>query len=532
MRSPLRQSRPTARAVAIYGTLALGTFVVAQLLRYPSLYEPRWYGDEGIFAAVAENMRHGRTLYAQAWDNKPPLIYFTYAAIQSAFGTSVFALHLVSTVTVIATQAIVMAIALLLFGARRALVAGLIFALALATPIIEGNLAMTESFMILPTSLAVLLFVLAEWRGGRASLYHVVIGMLAGIATAYKQVAVFDGAAIAVMIWLTHERPFRALALIAAGFAVPQIALAALFLATGAFPQYWYAVVGSLGLYSELGPAVGPLARFAGYLPALFVVRWLVRRRQRGEIVALESFPLLWLGFAVAGVTSSTFPFPHYLQQAVPAFALVLVADPFAYERDDLSRLLLAVTGVLVMAVALGQFSPAYRERSQLAPMRYYRTFAEHEWGGMNDLEYDYHFDGKAVAVRDIVRYINQDGAGTTVYAWSELPWLYAAGGLTNPTRFYTSFLGEVLPGAKREILDDLEARPPAYAVISTDTYAPFAGLERWVVRVATRSRRLAALPALVGERPPRAAMIERLGHARSPIDRQDSCMRRRHPLL
>ena len=86
------QTRP---AVA-YTTLAAATLLVAFLLHYPSLFEPRWYGDEGIFASVAESLRHGRMLYSGSWDNKPPLIYFTYAGIQAAFGTGMFPLHLVA----------------------------------------------------------------------------------------------------------------------------------------------------------------------------------------------------------------------------------------------------------------------------------------------------------------------------------------------------------------------------------------------------------------------------------------------------
>jgi hypothetical protein len=121
----------------------------------------------------------------------------------------------------------------------------------------------------------------------------------------------------------------------------------------------------------------------------------------------------------------------------------------------------------------------AFRERRQLDPVDYYRTFASHHWGTMSDLDYQYYFDGKAVAVNDIVRYVREDGAGTSLYTWSELPWIYAAGGFTNPTRYYTSFLGELVPDAKPEILRDLERDPPVYVLVSDDTYAPFDGLSR-----------------------------------------------------
>src|SRR5213595_3223586 len=94
----------------IFAILAVATLVLAFLLRYPSLYEPRWYGDEGIFAGVAENVRHGETLYSQAWDNKPPLVFFTYAGIQAIFGTGIFPLHLITTLVVLATQLVTMLI--------------------------------------------------------------------------------------------------------------------------------------------------------------------------------------------------------------------------------------------------------------------------------------------------------------------------------------------------------------------------------------------------------------------------------------
>jgi len=284
-----------------------------------------------------------------------------------------------------------------------------------------------------------------------------------------------------VMLWLTHARPQRALIAMSAGFAVPQIALALFFIGSGAFPQYWYAIVGSLGLYSELGPDNGLLLRFATYLPAVIVVTVMVRRRQSGGAVTLRDFPMLWLAFTLAGAMSSSLPFPHYLQQAAPAFALTAVSNPFAREREEIGAVALFVAAVLAVAVGTAQFGTAYRERRQLEPVAYYHTFVSHQWGTMSDLDYDYQFDGKAAAVDDIVKAIKRDDAGSTVYTWSELPWIYAAGGLKNPTRYYTSFLGEIVPGAKQEILDDLDRDPPVYIVISEDTYAPFGELEKFV---------------------------------------------------
>src|SRR6266446_2115484 len=49
------------------------------LLRLPSLFEPYWYGDEGIYQVIGLALTRGRLLYSGIWDNKPPLLYVLYA---------------------------------------------------------------------------------------------------------------------------------------------------------------------------------------------------------------------------------------------------------------------------------------------------------------------------------------------------------------------------------------------------------------------------------------------------------------------
>ena len=53
------------------------------LLRFPSLFEPHWYGDEGIYQAIGYALNNGRELYSTIWDNKPPLLYVLYAVFNS-----------------------------------------------------------------------------------------------------------------------------------------------------------------------------------------------------------------------------------------------------------------------------------------------------------------------------------------------------------------------------------------------------------------------------------------------------------------
>jgi 4-amino-4-deoxy-L-arabinose transferase-like glycosyltransferase len=448
--------------------------ILAAALRYPSLFEPRWYGDEGIFAAIGQSIRHGEALYSQVWDNKPPLIFFSYAFVQGAFGSGVFALHLVASMVVIATLFTIMTIGRVLFGTVRSLLAGLLFALLLCTPVIEGNLAMTETFMILPVSLAVLAFLFAErYEGGRRLIGYAVAGLLIGVAVNYKQVAVFDGAALLLMAFLTGRRAVAPLVAMVGGFALPQVAFIALFIHEHAFSQYLYAVMGSLGPYSRLAPSQSHLLRAASYLPALFLAASLVKRRLAGEHVPLQEFPALWLCFAFAGATSSPYSFPHYLQQAAPAAALTMAS----LERPRRALLMTSVAkGAAALAIGVvivSRFSIPF-ERTQLHPVPYYKSFVSYKSGSLSSDAYRYQFDGTVEAIDDIVGCIKEDNAGDTVYVWGEIPWLYVEGNFTNPTPYFTSFLSEVLPGAKARIMHDIEANPPVYVVVSENAFAPF----------------------------------------------------------
>lgn len=475
--------RPAWRANVAFGLVVIAIFVVAVLLRVPSLYEPYWYGDEGIFAAVAHDVRAGDTLYAGAWDNKPPLIFYTYAAVQASFGTGMFALHAVATAAVLATLALTMWLAFRLYGRSSAAIAGVMFVVLMCTPTIEGNLAMTETFMILPTTGAVCLFVLSRTRTGdvRDALLAA-SGVCIGVAMLYKQVAAFDGLALVAMIWLTVKAPWRETAAIGAGVALPLIVCAAYFLAAGAFGDFWYAVAGSLPLYGSLGPEGGWLTRVLGLVPAVLMVWWLAGRRRDGLDVGVAQLPVLWLSLAFAGATSSSLEFPHYLQQAAPAFALTIAGAATVgrgVEGDE--RLALAGAVVVAAAVAYLQFGDAIVERRQVHAVPYYRNHIEYRTGDRTHQEYERFFDGKAEAVRDVAAAIQEDGAGTTLYSWGELPWMHAVGGFDNPTKYYTSFLGELVPGAKDDILRDLDATPPAYILLTSTTYAPFEGLEQWM---------------------------------------------------
>jgi hypothetical protein len=484
-----RLPRLAAFAVAVCAGVAL-----LALLRYPSLYEPHWYGDEGIFAAIAHDVRSGDVLYRDAWDNKPPFIFYTYAAVQAIFGTGIFPLHLGALIVAAGTQLCVAAVAFRAGGTLAAAVTSLAFGLLAGGPWLEGNLALTESFIILPSAAAVAVIATARETHGRRGITSAAgAGLLLGVAANYKQVAVFDLAAVAVFLYVAWPRPGRALLSLAGGFALVHVLFGAYVVVTGTLGDYWYAVAGSLGRYSDMAPQPDVLTRVAGLAPATLAVVYASECRRTSRVDA-RVLALLWLGFASAGALSGPFSFPHYALQAAAPWALVLGLESSSAirrsgPRDTLLSVLPAVTLILVTALGVERFGGDVADRPQLQPRHYYDNFVSLRRGEIDGLEYKRGFDGKVEAVDDITAAIRADGGGDTAFAWSELPWLYSRGNLENPARYFASFIVEYSPGARDEILRDLARRPPTYIVISEAAYSPFPALERFVAERYTLIR-------------------------------------------
>jgi hypothetical protein len=473
-RSPVtRAAHPSAAAVSGAGlrravqlaALALPVLLLIAL-RAPSLFEPHWAGDEGIFAAIASDIRHGDVLYADTWDNKPPLIFLTYAATQAAFGAGMLPLHLVATLAALLALLALLACAARLYGTLRACAAGLLFATVVGTPIIEANVAGTEVFMVAPIALAMLAALAAQGRDERARMrLYAVAGLLLGVAASYKQVAAFDAAALLLVVACAERRRTAALASIAGGAAVPWAFALTVFAALGAADDYVYAVAGSLDAYGAQA-SLGAGERALRLLPAAAAT--VVLLAQRGRVDVRRDLPAAWLAFAASGAFSSPFVFPHYLIQVAAPFALVCAGLRLPVDLRPRGLAHLALLAV-VAAMSVSIFGGVIRARTQTDPFWYYRGMYRWSDGEMTDGELNVRFDGTTVSIEAILAAIEADGGGDSLFAWGDMPWLYARGGMSNPTPYSSAWFAEWLPGARARIIDDLERAPPDYIVLVED---------------------------------------------------------------
>lgn len=467
--------------------LAASTSAAALLLAllwFPSLIGARWYSDEGVFAAVAQSWRDGGTLYADAWDNKPPLIFATYAAGQALFGDSLVSVRALAMLFAMGAVGLAVIIGTRLYGHARGAVAGIVTATALGTPVFEGNLALTEVFMIVPAAAGMLVTMIAvDRRDGTDARVSIAAGICFGLAMGYKQVALFDLAAASLLILLLHPRPARMLAWLAAAAAIPQVAFLLFFVATGAGGEYLYAIVGSMAPYAAAVEDPKPAwSTVLGYAPAAVALMYVVAARWSFDV---RAFPTIWFALAFASAASSPYAFPHYLVQAAVPFALVAagmhVPSPgrLRIPRSGFDALAHTALVLATAAAAVAVFGPEIRDRQQSSPRWYYATSLLYLRGQISHAEYEGRMDGSAYSMHAITLEIQHDERGETLFQWASFPWLYSATALRNPTPFATPWLAEWVPGARARIIDDLQADPPAYIVTSTSV-EPFPALD-WI---------------------------------------------------
>lgn len=164
------------------------------ILRLPSFFEPYWYGDEGIYQVLGIAMNQGKLLYRDIFDNKPPLLYYLY----SIFNSDQFSVRVVSFLFgLLAIFCFYFIVRKFLKSEKNIFLTTGIFAFLFGIPLIEGNIANSENFMI-PLVLLSTIFIfkaLEEKIKNKKLIFIMLSGLGLGISFLFKIVAVFDFAA-------------------------------------------------------------------------------------------------------------------------------------------------------------------------------------------------------------------------------------------------------------------------------------------------------------------------------------------------
>src|ERR1035437_5707294 len=187
------------KEICLLITLSLICF----FLRFPSLFEPNWYGDEGIYQTLGIGMKAGRILYRDIFDNKPPLLYLLYSLVNS----DQFMIRLLSLIFGLLSVIVFFYLCKrLLVNIKVSFIATTIFAILFGLPLIEGNIANAENFMLLLNISAAYLILKSLDTQIQNTKYKILLsaGLILGLSFIIKIIAIFDFAAFAAFLFFAN----------------------------------------------------------------------------------------------------------------------------------------------------------------------------------------------------------------------------------------------------------------------------------------------------------------------------------------
>jgi 4-amino-4-deoxy-L-arabinose transferase-like glycosyltransferase len=482
----LRPKRPAVTQSPLWPSRRWAFLLVALtiLVRLPALVHPAALDDEAVYSVVAIEIVHGGQPYINGVERKPPLLFWTYAAVLGTLGTANWpGLHLVSLVWVLATMAGLYAISRRLFDPVTGLVAALLY--SIYQPWLSWkNLAFNgEMMMNLPIVLAVLLVFRPSQSRRRPEL--LVAGGLLAAAFLLKQPAAAAAVPLGIYLLLPSYRRARGLvqldsviqgALLTIGFA-GTLGLVALVLAKQGIlgeafywtitdhdlpngpldPVFWYQAQGQLvNFVLACAPLVMGAVISARARDADGSRYW---RELRPELTAL----LLLVVASMIGVSASGRFYPHYFIQLVPP--LVLLAAPVyarLWTRPDLAR--------------RGWRSPARLSQAwlTLTVVVFFTSYVR----GLAPLRHN----------SEVGTYIEEHSTlDDRIFVWGQAPSLYLDAHRRPASRYVATFpltgyifgsplswdprydtSDRILPGAWATLERDLTAHPPLY-IVDTD---------------------------------------------------------------
>lgn len=448
-------------------------------LRFPSLFEPDWYGDEGIYQTLGIGMRAGRLLYRDIFDNKPPLLYFLYSLVNS----DQFAIRLMSLIFGLLSVIVFYYLCKRLFAnIRVSFVATTIFAILFGLPLIEGNIANAENFMLLLNISAgyLILRSLDLDVAHRKSRILVSAGLILGLSFLIKIVAVFDFAAFAGFLFFANYskklfdilkienllKEIKSIAPFIIGFIIPIALTVIYFVFNHAFKEFLTATlfsnVGYVGSGNKFIIPQGFLIFKLGLLGSfsLFIF-W--KRKVLGLPFAFVS---LWLSFSLFDAYFSQRPYTHYVLVLLPAFCLMIGLFLLNKNFSKLAGVFMLSTFIAVLLSFGLYFKTVF----------YYQNFAAFILNKQSVTSYQKFFDGSTPRDYEIANYINLYAKPSdNIFLWGNNAQLYKMTSKLPPGKYTAAYHITSYKDGPSNTQAGLDKAKPKYIIVMPNVPAyPF----------------------------------------------------------
>lgn len=381
------------------------------LLRFPSLFEPIWYGDEGIYQVIGSSLNNGMLLYKEVFDNKPPLLYLLY----SFFNSDQFTIRLVSLIFGVFSTIVFFLLCKRLFKAQKKIcyISTAIFTILFGLPVFEGNIANAENFMLLPIVTSGLLVVTQK--------NFFIAGIILGLAFLFKIVAIFDLSAFLAFCFVLNFNSIKRnlnLYSIILGFSIPIAFTSLYFIVNGAFTDFIKAIFLTNISYVNYGNKIGnlPLLLFIKtVILGIFVLYIFIKRKKINES---SLFILVWFAFSVFNALFSQRPYTHYILVLLPSFSLMIGLIFFDNKyRKKISIFLLITLIVLAKIFGIPKFDKN---------ISYYQNFILYIKNEKTTISYQSFFDHNTPIDYEIARFIKPKlHKDDKIFVWGNNAQLY-----------------------------------------------------------------------------------------------------------
>ncbi|MEK7550575.1 MAG: hypothetical protein AAB535_02220 [Patescibacteria group bacterium] len=423
----------------------VGILALVLILRIPTFFEPYYYGDEMIYMTLGQGIRQGLPLYSEMFDNKPPLLYLTAAIAGNLFWFKTI-LAFWSLATTVAFWKLV-----------KGKMATLIFALLISLPLLEGNTANAELFMIGPTILAFYMLLTKK-----LTIKNLIIsGFLFGIAALFKIPASFEVPTIVVFWVITQgmgkwRTIFKNTFYLFVGFIIPILLTFIWYFIKGGLKQYVEAAfLQNVGYIGSWGVEV-PLPLRAGLIILGVLLLFVVSKKISKDFL----FACLWLIFSLFAVTLSGRPYPHYLVQSVGPIAILL--GMFFTSRNIEQAL-------VVIPLTVAFFIPIYYNFYHYKTRDYYLRFVNFTTGKISRATYFDQFSPNTQRNYKIADFLIKSSLPhQRVFIWdSDSPTIYALSRRLPPIKFVADYhINDYY--TKTKLVGDLAEKKPRFIVLTS----------------------------------------------------------------
>jgi len=442
------------------------------ILRFPSLFEPDWYGDEGVYQALSLGIRNGRLLYQDIWDNKPPLLYLVYGF----FGADQFWVRFASLVFGLSAIVVFFYLSKKLFkNFKASIISTSVFSLFFGLPILEGNIANAENFMILPILLSALLLVnlnesVDKKLEGKNLKIIFLAGLFLGIAFLFKIVAIFDFAAFLLFLFFIDKNliihlkrknyqayEVKKLFSYVLGFLILPFLTALFFLLKGAIVPFVNATfLSNIGYVGYGNNFIIPQGLLILKIIFLCLISYAVFSKRR-ILGTGGTLALLWFSFSLFNAFFSQRPYTHYLLVILPSFAILV---GLIFENRKMQK-----TYITLLLAALFLIETNFSFYLKVLP--YYSNFISFITNNKNVLEYQRFFDKITPIDYELASFIKVNtNSSDYIFTWGNNAQLYKLSNKFPPGKYTVAYHITSVKTGLKETAKDLNLRKPKFIII------------------------------------------------------------------